>query len=156
MPRKRCFSAKRKCSKSAPASLRCICNNRPKKRKGWMEESMTTAIKAVQEGRSLSQAARDHGVPNTTLYDQVSGRVMHGTTLAPNLTKRKRSLAHTGSTVQGLGMVRREEMFYPLLRLRPWRKVYCDRVDYHRDGGVDSGICHFVKETQQHTCAWRP
>ena len=83
MPRKRRSVAKRKRSKSAPASLRCVCNNRPKKRKGWLEESMTTAIKAVQEGRSISQAARDHGIPKTTLYDRVSGRVTHGTNPGP-------------------------------------------------------------------------
>ena len=44
---------------------------------------MTAAIKAVQEGQSISQAARDHGVPKTTLYDRVSGRVTHGTNPGP-------------------------------------------------------------------------
>jgi transposase-like protein len=59
---------------------------------------MTAAIKAVQEGQSISQAARDHGVPKTMLYDRVSGRVTHGTNPGPNLTliaKRKRSLVCT-------------------------------------------------------------
>ena len=34
------------------------------------EPSMTTAIEAVQDGQSISQAARDHGVPTTTLYNR--------------------------------------------------------------------------------------
>ena len=44
---------------------------------------MTRAMKAVQEGQSISQAARVFGVPKTTLYDRVSGRVQHGTTPGP-------------------------------------------------------------------------
>ena len=44
---------------------------------------MTAANKAVQEGQSISQAARDHRVPKTTLYDWVSGRVTHGTNPGP-------------------------------------------------------------------------
>ena len=44
---------------------------------------MKTAIKAVEEGQSISQAACDHGIPNTTLYDRVYGRVKHGTNPGP-------------------------------------------------------------------------
>ena len=44
---------------------------------------MTRAMKAVQEGQSISQAARVFGVPKTTLYDRVSGRVQHGTNPGP-------------------------------------------------------------------------
>ena len=35
---------------------------------------MTTAIETVQEGQWISQAARDHGVPKTTLYDLIRPR----------------------------------------------------------------------------------
>ena len=77
MPRKR-RSFARKRSRSAPADLRRSTNrNRQQRRKNWLEESMKAALEAVKEGQSISQAARDHGVPKTTLYDRVSGRVVH-------------------------------------------------------------------------------
>ena len=82
MPCKR-RSFKRKCSKYAPASLRCVSINPPKKRKCWQEESVSNAVKAVQEGQSISEGARDHGVPKTTLYDRVSGRVQYGSYPGP-------------------------------------------------------------------------
>ena len=66
MPRKR-RSFVRKRSKSAPATLYRASPKRPKTRKGWPEESMTAALKAVEEGQSISQAARDHGIPKTTM-----------------------------------------------------------------------------------------
>ena len=46
--------------------------NRADKRIQWSEESMTGAIKAVVKGSSISGAAREHGVPRTTLQDQGS------------------------------------------------------------------------------------
>ena len=75
--------ATRKRSSSTPAALYRVSLNRPKKRKGLQEESMTAALKAVVEGQSLSQAACDHRMPRTTLYDQVSGRVTHGSKPGP-------------------------------------------------------------------------
>ena len=36
---------------------------------------MQAALKAVEEGESISKAARDHGVQKTTLFDRISGRV---------------------------------------------------------------------------------
>ena len=83
MPRKRRSFSIRKRSVSAPASRRCVSDNRPKKRKCWEDESMTRAMKAVQKGQSISQAARVFGVPKTTLYDRVSGRVQYGTNPGP-------------------------------------------------------------------------
>ena len=44
---------------------------------------MRAAVKAVEEGDSVSQAARAHGVPKTTLYDRTSGRVAHGSNPGP-------------------------------------------------------------------------
>lgn len=35
-------------------------------------------MKAVESGSGINQAARDHGVPKTTLKDRVSGKVQHG------------------------------------------------------------------------------
>ena len=42
---------------------------------------MTAAMEAVQDGTatSINQAARQHGVPASTLKDRLSGRVIHGT-----------------------------------------------------------------------------
>ena len=53
------------------------------KRIRWSEKSMTGAIKAVVEGSSISGAAREHGVPRTTLQDRVLGKVTHGTKPGP-------------------------------------------------------------------------
>jgi len=50
----------------------------PKKRLKWSEESMVAAIKAVTQGCSIKRAAMEHGIPRTTLQDQISGRVQHG------------------------------------------------------------------------------
>ncbi len=45
---------------------------------------MLAAIQAVQNGLcSVSQAARDHGIPPTTLKDRISGRIVHGTNPGP-------------------------------------------------------------------------
>ena len=44
---------------------------------------MTAALKAIEEGLPISQTACDHGVPKTTLYDRVSGKVTHGTNPGP-------------------------------------------------------------------------
>lgn len=82
MPRKRRLFT-RKPSRSAPVDLRRSTNpNRQKRRKNWLEESMKATLEAM-EGQSISQAARDHGVPKTTLYDRVSGRVVHGSKPGP-------------------------------------------------------------------------
>ena len=98
MPRKR-RSFARKRSRSAPVDRRRSTNrNRQKRRNNWLEESMKAALEAVKEGQSISQAARDHGVPKTTLYDRVSGRVVHSSNQDPNPTsvaKRKVSLVRT-------------------------------------------------------------
>ena len=62
--KRRSFVGKR--SKSAPVTLYRASPKRPKTRKGWPEESMTAALKAVEEGQSISQVARDHGIPKWT------------------------------------------------------------------------------------------
>ena len=60
-----------------------------RKRKQWTEDSMTAALEAVKDGQGVTDAARSHGVPKSTLYDRVTGRVTHGTKPGPNpyLTK---------------------------------------------------------------------
>ena len=39
---------------------------------------MESAMKAVQAGSGINQAARDHGVPCSTLKDRISGKVELG------------------------------------------------------------------------------
>ena len=61
-----------------------VKSNRHPKRKQWDEVSMQAAIRAAQDGLcSINQAARDHGIPCTTLKDRISGRVVHGTKPGP-------------------------------------------------------------------------
>jgi len=47
----------------------------------WTREQMDAAIKAVESGSavSINRAAKDHGIPPTTLKDRLSGRVVDGT-----------------------------------------------------------------------------
>ena len=65
-------SRKKRCSSAPPVM------ESPKKRLKWSEESMVAVIKAVTQGCSIKRVAMEHGVPRTTLQDQISGRVQHG------------------------------------------------------------------------------
>ena len=80
MPRKKRSFSNRRRLHSAPPRLN---PKRPPKRKKWHNDSMKAAIQAVKEGQSVSKAARDHGVPKTTLYDRISGKVIHGVNPGP-------------------------------------------------------------------------
>ena len=44
-----------------------------------MPRVQLAAIEAVKNGTATLRAAWEHGVPRTTLYDRVSGKVVHGT-----------------------------------------------------------------------------
>ena len=61
-------------SQSAPPIL-----HSPLKRKRWSQEQMRAAINAVKKGMSMNRAAKEHGVPKSTLHDRVHGNVIHGT-----------------------------------------------------------------------------
>ena len=82
MTRKKRSITIRKRSKSAPAAI-SVSPRISKTRKKWNKKSMEATIKAVEEGESISRAARDHGVPKTTLHDRISGRVVHGINHGP-------------------------------------------------------------------------
>ena len=51
--------------------------------KTWSDDSMKVSLKAVENGQSVSGAARDYGIPKMTLFDRVSGRVIHGVKPGP-------------------------------------------------------------------------
>ena len=60
--------------------------------------------RGVKEGSTISQAARAHGIPHSTLYDRISGRVSHGVNPGPKtyLSKHEEKdlsdfLVHTNS-----------------------------------------------------------
>ena len=44
----------------------------------WDDISMIKAMTAVEGGMSIRRASEEYGVPKSTLYDRVSGRVQHG------------------------------------------------------------------------------
>ena len=52
--------------------------NRASKRKQWSDESMIGAMQAIVDGLSITGAAREYGVPRTTLQDRILGKVVHG------------------------------------------------------------------------------
>jgi len=57
---------------------------RPIKLRQWGERSMTRALELVALGMmGVNRAALKCGVPATTLKDQVSGRVAHGSKMGP-------------------------------------------------------------------------
>ena len=45
----------------------------------WTEQQMNSAIEAVKGGMKIFCAAHEYNVPRTTVNDQISGRVVHGT-----------------------------------------------------------------------------
>ena len=57
---------------------------RPSKRKQWSENQMLAALDAViKDGLSGNKAALLHGIPPSTLKDQLSGCVEHGKNPGP-------------------------------------------------------------------------
>lgn len=50
---------------------------------------MLSVIKAVEDGEKIVTAARSYGIPQISLHNRVSGKVIHGTKLGPKpyLTK---------------------------------------------------------------------
>ena len=79
MPRKKWWSRKSKFSlpgyKKSP--------NRQRKHKQWNEAQILSAIETAMSGGSANQAARQHGVPPSTLKDRLNGWVLHGAKPGP-------------------------------------------------------------------------
>ena len=47
------------------------------KRKQWPEQAMMDAMKAVEDGSTISRAAREYGA-KASLYNRIIGKVTHG------------------------------------------------------------------------------
>ena len=69
-------------SKSAPAVLHSP--KKGQKREQCSNESMVSALEAVKDGKPVKRAATVYGMPHSTLRDQVSGNVKHGTKPGPS------------------------------------------------------------------------
>ena len=83
---------KRKRSMSAPPVLQSP--SKRTKRKQWTNEQMEKALEKVKSGNiSINQAAKDYGVPPTTLKNRVSGRVEHNTNPGPPRYLEKKEFA---------------------------------------------------------------
>ena len=78
--RKAYTGKKRLRSSSAPAVLKSPTK---KKRKQWSNESMLAALEAAKKGLPARKAAKQYGVPRSTLQDRVRGRVVHGKNPSP-------------------------------------------------------------------------
>ena len=51
---------------------------RLEKRKHWFNESMVAALKEIQEGTmTIYRTSQEYNILKSTLYDRVSGRVLH-------------------------------------------------------------------------------
>lgn len=82
MPRYKC--GRKKHPRNARSSLKL--SNRPAKRRQWTNEQMVAAMEAFRSGSSpsINRAAKDHGVPPSTLKDRLAGRVLHGSNPGPS------------------------------------------------------------------------
>ena len=59
-------------------------SNRPAKLRSWSDVSMLWAMEAVKDrSMGVNRAALEHGVPQTSLKDRLTGRVIHGTKIGP-------------------------------------------------------------------------
>lgn len=71
-------------SKSAPAAIPVNKIIPQQKRKQWTMEAMEAAMNRVKNGElSVLRAATLYGIPKSTLYDRVSGKVTHGDNPGP-------------------------------------------------------------------------
>ena len=134
--RRRSFGRRiRSRSKSAPASLiHLFTSNRPSKRKTWTDKQMLAAMKAVEEGLPINQAARDHGIPKTTLKDRISGRVTHGSNPWPKPYLTSSEEKELGDFLKNCAQIeygKQGEMQWVLLNPLLLTKEYCKE---HRSG----------------------
>ena len=97
-----------------PAVCR-VSNSAVVKRKRWTEQQMAKALEAVELGGRINKAARDHGVPASTLKDRISGRVIPGTKPGPKPYLSKKEEEELGQFLKesakiGYGKTRKDVM----------------------------------------------
>ena len=85
------------------------------KRLQWSNQQMEAAMKAVESGSGINKAARDHGVPSTTLKDRINGKVEHGRKPGPqsylsNFEERELGVFLKECAGIGYGKTRRDVM----------------------------------------------
>ena len=84
MPRKKLKTGRRK-GKAKSATTAAPKAAPTCKRKQWREESMTAALVEARKGiHAINKIAVMYGVPKSTLYDRISGRVQHGKKPGPS------------------------------------------------------------------------
>ncbi len=77
-------STKRQSKENQPPNRKRKPAERPAKLRGWTNEAMIEAMKAVKDGKmGVNRAVLEHGVPKTSLKDRLAGRVVHGTSMGP-------------------------------------------------------------------------
>ena len=93
-------------------------------------------MKAVEDGSPINQAAREHGVPKTTLRDRLSGRVVHGSNPGPNPQLTSSEELELSSFIKesakvGYGKTRKDIMIIT-------KRVAKDKGIRVNNGGIDS------------------
>lgn len=105
----------RKHSKQDTPLQRSITKRPFQKRLQWTEQEMTDAMKAVKDGKlNITAAARNHGVPRTTLHDRIKGNVLHGAKPGPKpyltMNEKTKLAEFIIKTAVGCGKTRSEVM----------------------------------------------
>ncbi len=84
MSGKKKSSTKRRSKENQPPNSKRKPAERPAKLRGWTNEAMLEAMKAVKDGKmGVNRAALEHGVTKTSSKDRLTGRVVHGTSMGP-------------------------------------------------------------------------
>ena len=94
---------------------------------------MEAAIWAVDEGETVSRAARDHGVPKMTLFDRISSKVTHGTKPGPRAYLNCKEEKELGMYLKhcarvGYGRMRRDVLILDQIVASEKGALQCSRI----------------------------
>jgi len=118
--------------------------NRPKTLRNWSDDSTMQAIEAVwSEEMGANRAARAFGVPASTLKDQLSGRVKHGTNPGP--------IPYLSSEENELATFLIERSKSVMARLR---EKYCWSSKRHEPLACPPVIYAYIFIHMQYSCYW--
>ena len=133
-----------------------------KKRKGWHDDLMKGCHSSHgRRPESFHSYARSW-VPKTSLYDRISGKVMHGVNPGPRpylSNEEEKNLVCTSCSAPKLAVAKHGGTLLPLFKIQSQIKV-CYRVhEYPQDGGITSSretkTCLYDKAMPQDTFEWR-